>query len=141
MSVETRCRVFSLVTLRLVLKQHEGYFGADLAIFNRGQMTRATPELAPLFKLPHHTSGRTFGPYGFSVHQTCLHGSSSVESNLEPSGRDFITRPPRPFKMSADLMSNNETQPYKDKIRKPQTQLRSLTFRKPLNLKEKETVT
>ncbi|GBL78861.1 hypothetical protein AVEN_48849-1 [Araneus ventricosus] len=33
--------------MRLVLKQHEGYFGTDLVILNRGQMTRTTPELAP----------------------------------------------------------------------------------------------
>ncbi|GBL97278.1 hypothetical protein AVEN_274625-1, partial [Araneus ventricosus] len=26
---------------------HEGYFGTDLVILNRGQMTRTTPELAP----------------------------------------------------------------------------------------------
>ncbi|GBN57176.1 hypothetical protein AVEN_158016-1 [Araneus ventricosus] len=27
--------------------QHEGYFGTDLVILNRGQMTETTPELAP----------------------------------------------------------------------------------------------
>ncbi|GBN86909.1 hypothetical protein AVEN_251475-1 [Araneus ventricosus] len=31
-------------------KQHEGYFGTDLEIFNLGQMTRTTPELAPVTK-------------------------------------------------------------------------------------------
>ncbi|GBN74797.1 hypothetical protein AVEN_172417-1 [Araneus ventricosus] len=43
------------------LKEHEGYFGMDLLILSRGQMT-STPELAPHCKLPHHTSGRTFDP-------------------------------------------------------------------------------
>ncbi|GBN04773.1 hypothetical protein AVEN_167845-1 [Araneus ventricosus] len=61
-------------------------------------MTRTTPELAPLSKLPNHTSGRTFGPDGFSVHQTHLHDSSSGESGFETGtfrhrGRDITTRP------------------------------------------------
>ncbi|GBL85728.1 hypothetical protein AVEN_70751-1 [Araneus ventricosus] len=36
-------------------------FGTDLAILNQGQMTRSSPVLAPLSKLRHHTSERTFG--------------------------------------------------------------------------------
>ncbi|GBM32447.1 hypothetical protein AVEN_136026-1 [Araneus ventricosus] len=32
------------------MKQQEGYFGTDLTILNRGQMTRATTELAPLLQ-------------------------------------------------------------------------------------------
>ncbi|GBN09322.1 hypothetical protein AVEN_88036-1 [Araneus ventricosus] len=35
-------------------------------------MTRTTPEPAPLSKLLRHTSGKIFGSYGFSVHQTHL---------------------------------------------------------------------
>ncbi|GBN27752.1 hypothetical protein AVEN_157994-1 [Araneus ventricosus] len=38
-----------LVILTSLLKQHEGYFGTDLVILNRGQTTRMTPELASLF--------------------------------------------------------------------------------------------
>ncbi|GBM62866.1 hypothetical protein AVEN_38397-1 [Araneus ventricosus] len=30
-----------------VLKQHEGYYGTDLVILNRGQMTRITPDRLP----------------------------------------------------------------------------------------------
>ncbi|GBM56942.1 hypothetical protein AVEN_82433-1 [Araneus ventricosus] len=37
---------FGLVRSMLVLKQHEGYFGTDLAILNRGQITSSTPELS-----------------------------------------------------------------------------------------------
>ncbi|GBL80391.1 hypothetical protein AVEN_92295-1 [Araneus ventricosus] len=33
--------------INVLLKQHEGYFGTDLIILNRGQITRATPEPAP----------------------------------------------------------------------------------------------
>ncbi|GBL72345.1 hypothetical protein AVEN_115285-1 [Araneus ventricosus] len=36
-------------------------FGTDFVILNIGQMTRTSPELAPLSKLPHHTSGRALG--------------------------------------------------------------------------------
>ncbi|GBM19870.1 hypothetical protein AVEN_186144-1 [Araneus ventricosus] len=32
------------------LKQHEGYFGADIVILNHGQMTRRAPGLAPLLQ-------------------------------------------------------------------------------------------
>ncbi|GBM45118.1 hypothetical protein AVEN_251843-1 [Araneus ventricosus] len=58
-----------------VNEQHEGYFGTEDLILNLGQITRTAP--------PYHTSRRTFGSDGFSVHQTCLHGSSSVESDFE----------------------------------------------------------
>ncbi|GBM87928.1 hypothetical protein AVEN_186028-1 [Araneus ventricosus] len=56
---------------------------------------------SPLSKLLHHTSGRTSGPYGFNVHQTSIHGGSSMESGFEPRilrscGRDLTIRPPRP---------------------------------------------
>ncbi|GBM12589.1 hypothetical protein AVEN_146772-1 [Araneus ventricosus] len=38
-----------------------------------------------------HTRERTFGPDGFNVYQTRLHGGSSLESGFEPR----ILRPPR----------------------------------------------
>ncbi|GBL91242.1 hypothetical protein AVEN_195128-1 [Araneus ventricosus] len=62
-------------------------------------MTRTTSELAPLFKLPHHTNGGTFDIDGFNVHQARLHCGSSVESGFEPGtlrpqSRDLLTRPP-----------------------------------------------
>ncbi|GBM34476.1 hypothetical protein AVEN_106715-1 [Araneus ventricosus] len=49
----------------------------------------------------HHTSGGTFGPDRLKVHQTLLHGGSSVESGFEPGtfrpqGRDLTTWPLRP---------------------------------------------
>ncbi|GBM87328.1 hypothetical protein AVEN_53506-1 [Araneus ventricosus] len=52
------------------LKQHEGHFGTDLVILNRGQVTRTTPELAlPLSEIPHRPSRRTFGhEVRFSAH-------------------------------------------------------------------------
>ncbi|GFS90496.1 hypothetical protein TNCV_4097011 [Trichonephila clavipes] len=37
-----------------------GLFTTDLVILNHGQVTRTTPELAPLSLLPHHNDGRTF---------------------------------------------------------------------------------
>ncbi|GBM03177.1 hypothetical protein AVEN_70596-1 [Araneus ventricosus] len=71
-------------------EEHEGYFETDLIILNRCQMTRATPDLEPLSKLPHHTSGRT----------CFIHGGSSVESGFEsgtlwPRSRSLTLRPPR----------------------------------------------
>ncbi|GBN55597.1 hypothetical protein AVEN_214652-1 [Araneus ventricosus] len=51
-------------------------------------MTRTTPELAVLSKLPQHTSGRTFSPDGFN--QTRLHGGSSVESGFKPSDPEKV---------------------------------------------------
>ncbi|GBM70024.1 hypothetical protein AVEN_248840-1 [Araneus ventricosus] len=70
-------------------------------------MTRTSPELAPLSKLPPHTNGSTFDLDGFSVHQARLQGSFSVESGFEPGalwprGRDLSTRPPRPKRWQTD---------------------------------------
>ncbi|GBN22560.1 hypothetical protein AVEN_62199-1 [Araneus ventricosus] len=88
-------------------------------------MTRTTPFLAPLSKLPHHTNGKSFGPLlkvaqdykynmilyniiqylcasgdaWYSVQQSHIHGGSSAESCFELGTfrhRDVITRPPRP---------------------------------------------
>ncbi|GBN17004.1 hypothetical protein AVEN_46664-1 [Araneus ventricosus] len=61
---------------------------------NRGQMTGRHLSWNPLSKPPHHTSGRTFVPGGFNVHQTRLHEGSSVEPGFEPGalrprGRDL----------------------------------------------------
>ncbi|GBN75090.1 hypothetical protein AVEN_240981-1 [Araneus ventricosus] len=51
---------FELQKIRLeaeFLKQQEGYFGTDLVILSRGQMTRTTPDLASLLcMLPHYTN-------------------------------------------------------------------------------------
>ncbi|GBM72122.1 hypothetical protein AVEN_96210-1 [Araneus ventricosus] len=44
-------------------QQHEGYFETNLVILNSGHMTRTTPELKSLSKLPQHFSGRTFDPF------------------------------------------------------------------------------
>ncbi|GBM96603.1 hypothetical protein AVEN_31039-1 [Araneus ventricosus] len=46
-------------------------------------------------KLPRHTSGRTFGPDGFNVHQASLHGGSLVKSGFESE-----TLRPRPYHQS-----------------------------------------
>ncbi|GBN47480.1 Protein singed [Araneus ventricosus] len=54
---------------------NEGYFGKDLVILKRGQITRTTPKLAPSSPALHQN--------GFSVHYTCLHGGYSVDSDLE----------------------------------------------------------
>ncbi|GBM42958.1 hypothetical protein AVEN_140834-1 [Araneus ventricosus] len=63
-------------------------------------MTRRHLSRHNLSKLPHHTSGRTFGPDGFSMHQARIHGGSSRESGLAPEtlrplNRDSTTRPPQ----------------------------------------------
>ncbi|GBM03412.1 hypothetical protein AVEN_265455-1 [Araneus ventricosus] len=68
----------------------------DLVIFNRGQMTRMTTELAhssPSFRTKP-AKGRGTGS---------IHGGSSVESGLEPGtfqprNRDLTTRPPTPMR-------------------------------------------
>ncbi|GBL82783.1 hypothetical protein AVEN_106321-1 [Araneus ventricosus] len=39
----------------------------------------------------HHTSGNTYGPDGFNVRQTRLHGDSSVESGFEHEGPEIET--------------------------------------------------
>ncbi|GBM86676.1 hypothetical protein AVEN_98058-1, partial [Araneus ventricosus] len=52
-------------------------------------MTRTTPELAPLSKLPRHTNGRTFGHYvRFSVQQAPYTAELQWNrvSSLEPFG-------------------------------------------------------
>ncbi|GBN79080.1 hypothetical protein AVEN_231752-1 [Araneus ventricosus] len=38
----------------------------------------------PAFKLPCHTSGRTFDPYEFKKRQASIRSGSSVESCFEP---------------------------------------------------------
>ncbi|GBN83968.1 hypothetical protein AVEN_34212-1 [Araneus ventricosus] len=63
---------------------------SSLHQFNRGQMTKTTPELQPSSKkIPHHTSVRTFAPYvSFNVHEARIHTADlqwSRVSNLEPS--------------------------------------------------------
>ncbi|GBL77301.1 hypothetical protein AVEN_41744-1 [Araneus ventricosus] len=65
-----------------------------------------------LSKLPYHTSGRTFGPDGFSVIQARLRGGSSVEWGFEPGalrarGWVLTTRPPGP-KPSVNSLNINK---------------------------------
>ncbi|GBM79195.1 hypothetical protein AVEN_196555-1 [Araneus ventricosus] len=62
-------------------------------------------------ELPHHTSGRTFGPDGFNEHQTSLHSVLLVESGFEPGtlrlqSQYLITRPPRPLTASGITYSS-----------------------------------
>ncbi|GBM66348.1 hypothetical protein AVEN_227814-1 [Araneus ventricosus] len=52
-----------------ILKQHEGYFRADLVILNLGQMTRTTPELAP--PLPNFRTTPTGGRLTPKYDLTC----------------------------------------------------------------------
>ncbi|GBM21467.1 hypothetical protein AVEN_161074-1 [Araneus ventricosus] len=53
----------SLVILTSSFEATRGLFCDGPRNFNRGQMTRTTPELeSPLSNLPHHTSERTFDP-------------------------------------------------------------------------------
>ncbi|GBM35186.1 hypothetical protein AVEN_189938-1 [Araneus ventricosus] len=64
-------------------------------------MSRGTPKPAhAISMLPRHTSGISFGPDGFHVHQTLLHGGSSMEPGSEPGtlrsqNRDVTIRPRR----------------------------------------------
>ncbi|GFY20558.1 hypothetical protein TNCV_211901 [Trichonephila clavipes] len=67
----------------------------DLVILKNGQMTRATPELAPLSP-NYHTNERTFQ---LSIDLTCiaaLHGGSFVVlgSNSRHANHDSIPSPP-----------------------------------------------
>ncbi|GFW29763.1 hypothetical protein TNCV_3936301 [Trichonephila clavipes] len=50
----------------------------DFVILNHGQVTRSTPELSPLLRLPHHTNGRTFNPRQIFCAAAPLYGGSSV---------------------------------------------------------------
>ncbi|GBO02329.1 hypothetical protein AVEN_113321-1, partial [Araneus ventricosus] len=52
-------------------------------LYEDSTLTRTTPEPAPPSKLPRHDSGRTFGPEGFNVHQTSLHGYSAGGSDIK----------------------------------------------------------
>ncbi|GBM29678.1 hypothetical protein AVEN_203589-1 [Araneus ventricosus] len=78
---------------RPVLKQHDGYIGMDLAIFNHSQMTRTTPELEfPSFRAT--PIGGCLAPYVcFNMQLAHIHGGSSVESSFEPSDPEAETLP------------------------------------------------
>ncbi|GBM43695.1 hypothetical protein AVEN_26562-1 [Araneus ventricosus] len=74
-------------------------------------MTRTTSEMAPSLQTstPHQWE-IIFFPDGFNVHQTRLHGCSSVESGFEsgtlrPRDRDLTTGPPRPDHPACDTLS------------------------------------
>ncbi|GBN64142.1 hypothetical protein AVEN_186541-1 [Araneus ventricosus] len=76
--------------LRPVLKQHEGYFGTNLAISNLGQMTRIPPGLAPTLQAsaPHQRDD-VWPP-------TCnrpIQDGSAVESGFEPGTLRLKPRP------------------------------------------------
>ncbi|GBM54809.1 hypothetical protein AVEN_6237-1 [Araneus ventricosus] len=59
-------------------------------------MKRTPPELAPLSKLPHHTSGSIFGPDGFNVTKPAYTAvlQWNQDSSLEPSGPKVQILPP-----------------------------------------------
>ncbi|GBM74680.1 hypothetical protein AVEN_58519-1 [Araneus ventricosus] len=66
---------FSLIILTSVLKRHEGYFGTDLDILNRGQMTKTTSEL-PTPSPNFHTT-----PAGQATFSSAAGGSSGSAIN------------------------------------------------------------
>ncbi|GBO34173.1 Zinc finger protein 227, partial [Araneus ventricosus] len=77
--------------------QHEGYFGTDLVIWNHVQTTKETPISRNVRAAPE---GGFSAPMDLPCSQTRLHGTSWMESGLEPGTlwpriRDFTTRPPR----------------------------------------------
>ncbi|GBL85951.1 hypothetical protein AVEN_63254-1 [Araneus ventricosus] len=100
----------SLVQLYLhpVLKQREGYFGTDLVILNRGQMTKATPELAASSPSFHSTPA---GGHLASTDLTCTRLAYMAVlrwnrvSNLEISSPKVETLPPghRGFKYGGKI--------------------------------------
>ncbi|GBM32812.1 hypothetical protein AVEN_216520-1 [Araneus ventricosus] len=68
-------------------------------------MTRTTPELAALTKLPHHTSGRTFAPtYDFTCNgpntRRIFSGIKFRARNPPARSRDLSTRPHHPYYLS-----------------------------------------
>ncbi|GBN75692.1 hypothetical protein AVEN_169095-1 [Araneus ventricosus] len=67
----------------------------DLVMFIRSQMKRMTPEPASLSKLLGHASGKPFGPYALSVHQTTFTVVLrwNPVSNLEPFSLEPKTLP------------------------------------------------
>ncbi|GBM33086.1 hypothetical protein AVEN_9630-1 [Araneus ventricosus] len=94
--------------LNLILKQLEGYFGTDLVIFNLGQITRKTPQLAP--PSPNFLTTPVGGRLACDL--TCnkfntrqiFNGIEFRAWNPAAQGREFTTRPPRP-----DLMPGNHS--------------------------------
>ncbi|GBL72755.1 hypothetical protein AVEN_127979-1 [Araneus ventricosus] len=107
-------------------------------------MTRTTPELAPLSKHPHHTSGRTFDSLRMIQRaKGPIHDESSVESGFEPGTlrlrvRYLITRPSRPH--MADLShgfsqdspctikSSNAEMPYTEMVKEPAESDEGMSF-------------
>ncbi|GBM85758.1 hypothetical protein AVEN_127478-1, partial [Araneus ventricosus] len=80
--------------------QHEDYFGRDLAILNRCQITKTAPQLAPPLhtSAPYQREGVT--PTYDLTYSVPNHDGSSVELGFEPGdlqlrGRHLNTRPPR----------------------------------------------
>ncbi|GBM71085.1 hypothetical protein AVEN_146301-1 [Araneus ventricosus] len=57
----------------------------DLVIFNRGQVTRKTPEAASLPILPHHLTRGRLALNRSTVHQARIHGGYCVESEFKPA--------------------------------------------------------
>ncbi|GBL74484.1 hypothetical protein AVEN_235425-1 [Araneus ventricosus] len=77
-------------------RQHEGYFGTDLVILCRGQMTRPTPELdkAPNFRI------KQVGGHLAPTNLACTRPACTEvprwnrDSNLESSGPEVKISPP-----------------------------------------------
>ncbi|GFV79362.1 hypothetical protein TNCV_1903341 [Trichonephila clavipes] len=70
----------------------QGLLATDLVILNHNQVTRMTPELAPLPSHSSHitSSGGRLSQDTFNIHWPPLHGGSSVAPGLE-----LMTRQPR----------------------------------------------
>ncbi|GFV59216.1 hypothetical protein TNCV_2339571 [Trichonephila clavipes] len=66
-------------------------------------MTWRTPELAPLFKLAHHSNRRTLSFERFNVYDLPLHGGTSVVPGLE-----LMTHCPRGFDHNHQATYHNE---------------------------------
>ncbi|GBN48176.1 hypothetical protein AVEN_209551-1 [Araneus ventricosus] len=95
--------IISLSSLKLApdnlssINSSIGYFGTDLVILSRDQMTRATPGLASPSPSFHATptGGRLATTYDLAYDRP---GEAGFEpGTLWPQSRDLTTKPPRPF--------------------------------------------
>ncbi|GBN45042.1 hypothetical protein AVEN_64461-1 [Araneus ventricosus] len=72
-------------------------------------MTRTTPELTPLSKLPRHTNGRTIGHYVWLSMQQAPYTADlrwNRDSSLEPTCPKAGTLPLRPLNIATSPDSN-----------------------------------
>ncbi|GBL76183.1 hypothetical protein AVEN_39914-1 [Araneus ventricosus] len=80
------------------MKLHEGYFEMDVVVWNRGHVTRTTPE--PTYSSPNFgtkPAERCFTFDEFNVFQTQMHEIGSRATTFRSRIRDSVPRPSQPY--------------------------------------------